>query len=283
MQLRIKTQCNFIKKKTMKKVILNSLVVLGILSGLSSCDKTEGTLYSGEPNKISFFTGTTSLAMEGGKMEIPVGRTSSAGELSLPITLTAEGTGYTDVFKVDGPVTFADGQAKSYATITYGDFSKIDPSTLAVTANGNDVNVGLAFPLTLNIGKEDVSPANVSKININASNTLSFAAEETVEINSIEGWGGDTYDISVQKAEGVNVYKVVSPYGANSFAFMIQSDGKTVVCPDQVIDNHPSYGPVSMTGVKGSVVNGVVTLEVTAYRVSAGSFGGGVEIIKLPN
>ncbi len=279
----------------MKRVYINILGALTVLLFFSSCKKTDGALYSGEPNKISFFSTATSLNMTGGELKVPVGRTSTSGELSVPVTVTASGTGYTNVFTMAGPVNFASGEAKSYAVIKYGDFSTIDPSTLSVTAaSGTDVNVGLAFPFSLNIADANIAPANKKKIDINASNTLEFDAPVKARFNSANGWvavyeeptilSQTEFEVNVQKAKGANVYKVVSPFGHRSFAFMIKSDGKTVVCPNQVIYNEQEYGYglVSMTNVTGTISGKVVTLNVGAFTVSAGSFGPGKEIITLP-
>ena len=250
--------------------------------GLSSCDKTDGALYSGPENKISFLSATGNLPMQTGTLSIPVGRTSTSGELTVPVTLTATGAGYTDVFKVSGPVVFAAGEGKSYANVTYGDFSKIDPSTLSVTAVGNDVNVGLAFPIVLNIADENISASNIKKASILASSILEFDDLGTTNLNSAGGWAEEEVDVKIQKAKSVNVYKVVSPFGAGSFAFMIKADGKTVICPNQVIAQSSQYGPVTMTNVTGTISGKTVTLKVGGYIVSAGSYGSGTEIITLP-
>src|SRR5690606_40280081 len=66
----------------------------------------------------------------------------------------------------------------------------------------------------------------------------------TGQLNSIEGWAGASGTVKIQKAKTANVYKIVSPFGANSIAFMVKSDGKSIVFPNQIIDNHPTYGPV---------------------------------------
>ncbi|QBR13384.1 MULTISPECIES: hypothetical protein [unclassified Sphingobacterium] len=266
----------------MKKNILNALGVFALVLSMTSCDKTEGPLYQGPEDKISFMSGTTSLAMESGVLEIPVGRTSTAGDLSVPVTLTATGAGYTDVFQVAGPVEFKAGEGKAYAKINYGDFSKIDPSTLSVSAVGTDVRAGLAFPISLNIDDKNISYSNIKKININASNILTFEDLGTTKLDSKGGWEGAVLDVKIQKAQGANVYKVVNPFGGGSFAFMIKSDGKTLTFPNQVIYNHPDYGPVSMTNVTGTVSGKTVTINVAGYNVSAGSFGSGVEILTLP-
>lgn len=268
--------------KHMKKKIYNFLLIVVTLSFFSSCDKTEGALYSGEPNKVSFLNKTMKFNMEGGSISVPVGRTSTAGELSVPITLSATATGYTDVFKLAGPVLFGNGEGKSYAKITYGDLSKIDPSTLSITPVGKDVTVGLAFPISLNIPDENISNSNIKKVDVTATSILDFEDKGTVEMNSEGGWGEEVLNVKVQKAKSTAVYKIVSPFGENSLAFMIKADGKTVVFPNQVLGNDPTYGAVTMSDVTGTISNGVVTLRVGAYRVSAGSFGSGTEIISLP-
>lgn len=267
----------------MKNIIVNCLLFVGTLSLFSSCDKTEGALYSGEPNKISFFNKTMKLNMQGGAISIPVGRTSTSGELSIPITLDAKGTGYTDIFKLAGPVQFGNGEGKSYAKVNYGDLSKIDPSTLAITPIGKDVTVGLAFPISLTIPDGNASVSNIKQVDVLATDVLVFEDKGSVEMNSSGGWAEDVLSVKIEKAKTTSVYKIVSPFGENSLAFMIKADGKTVVFPNQVLGNSPDYGAVTMTDVTGTVSNGVVTLKVGSYQVSAGSFGAGTEIIKLPN
>lgn len=266
----------------MKKIIIKCLLGFSAMVMLNSCDKTEGALYSGEPNKISFYGPTTSIAMSGGTISVPVGRTSSEGDLSVPLTLTATGTNYTNIFTLDGPVKFAAGESKAYAKVKYGDFSTIDPSTLSVTPVGSDVNVGLAFPIALNIATANASASNVKKVDILASSALEFEDKGTVRLDSRNGWEGADITTKLQKAKGVNVYKLATPFGQRSFAFMIKSDGKTIVFPNQIIAIDATYGPVSATSVTGTVTNNVVTINVGAYTVSAGSFGAGQEVLYLP-
>lgn len=267
----------------MKSRLLNIIYVAAAVLTFSSCEKTDGALYSGEPNKLSFFTPSLSVNMTGGSISVPIARTSSSGELSVPLNLTSTGAGYTNVFKLAGPVKFENGQAKSNVVVNYGDFSTIDPSSLSVVASGTDVNVGLAFPITVNIPAENASPSDMKSINVLASNALEFESKGTTELNSVEGWAEEVLTVNIQKAKGANVYKIVNPFGGGSFAFMIKADGKTVVFPNgQVIYKHSTYGDVTMNNVTGTVTDNIVTLNVAGYIVSAGSFGSGKEIIKLP-
>ncbi len=267
----------------MKSRLLNIIYLTAAVLTFSSCEKTDGALYSGEPNKLSFFTPSLSVNMTGGALSIPIARTSTSGELSIPVNLTATGAGYTNVFKLAGPVKFENGEAKSNVIVNYGDFSTIDPSSLSVSASGTDVKVGLAFPINLTIPDENVSSSNMKTISVLASNSLEFESKGNTELNSVEGWEGAVLNVGIQKAKGANVYKVVNPFGGGSFAFMIKADGKTVVFPNgQVIYKHSTYGDVTLNNVTGTVSGNTVTLNVGGYIVSAGSFGGGVEIIKLP-
>ncbi|WP_313183775.1 hypothetical protein [Sphingobacterium siyangense] len=266
----------------MKKNIFNCLIIVGALSLFSSCDKTEGALYSGEANKVSFLNKTMKFNMEGGSISVPVGRTSTSGELSVPVTLSATGVGYTDIFKLAGPVQFANGAGESYAKVNYGDLSKIDPSSLAITPVGKDATVGLAFPISLTIPDDNVSVSKINKVDLTATSILEFEDKGNVVMNSTKGWAESSLNVKIQKAKVTSVYKIISPFGENSLAFMIKADGKTVVFPNQVLGNDPTYGPVTMSNVTGTASNGVVTLNVGAYQVSAGSFGSGVEIINLP-
>ena len=269
----------------MKKSILGFLGAAAMLVSLNSCDKTEGALYDLNDNKASFYSPKVTVPMEGGSVIVPLGRTTTSGELSVPVTLTAAGAGYTNIFKVAGPAVFTNGEGKAEVKVTYGDFSKIDASALSVSpiAN-NDVEVGLAFPFTLAIDSANLSVSQVAKTSVSATSTLEFADAGTAVLNSTGGWIGKNgiKNVKIQKAKTANVYKVVSPFGENSIAFMIKSDGKTVVFPNQVLGMNAEYGAVSMSNVTGTIAGKVVTLNVAGYTVAAGSFGSGVEIITLP-
>src|SRR5690606_37081255 len=158
----------------MKNILKNTIILSCAIIAMSSCDKTDGALYTGEPNKLSFFTTSLGVNMSGGKVTVPISRTSTEGDLSIPLTLTATGANYTNVFKLEGPVKFENGQAKSNVVVNYGDFSILDPSSLSITASGTDVNVGLAFPINLIIPDDNVSFSNQKTISVLASNSLEF-------------------------------------------------------------------------------------------------------------
>lgn len=267
----------------MKKINFLILLFIGAFI-LTSCETPEGALYSGEPNKVSFLGSQINLDMVDGTLKIPIGRTSTEGSFTAPVTLTATGAGYTNVFKISSPVTFAQGDGKTYVNVQYSNLSTIDPSSLSIIPVGYDVNVGLAFPFTLKIDESVVSATNRPSINVVAANALTFKSIGNATIDSSDGWWGEVITRELQKADGVNAYKVVKPFGFNSFAFMINSDN-TVTCPNQVIYQHSTYGPVTMAGVVGTYMpeNKAVVLEVKGnYTVAAGHFGPGVEIIYLP-
>lgn len=282
MQTLTRIQCKLIKLHDMK-IIHKKLIGLALLlTMITACEKPEGALYSGEPNRVSFLSSTTNIVMGDGTLDVPVGRTSSEGELTIPVTLEASGAGYTNVFKISSPVTFADGESKTYVRIQVGDLSTVTPSAFAVTGAGLDVNAGLAFPMTIKIPEEHGSPTKVLSNAIQAQSLLSFSPIGQGTLDSEEGWWEETITPQIHKADGVNVYKVIEPFGFNNFVFMINADG-TVSCPPQVIYMHSQYGPVTMRVSSGKVEGDWVVLNVSGYTVDAGSFGGGVERIRLPN
>jgi hypothetical protein len=270
----------------MKNISKQLIILLGIIV-FASCEDPQGALYSGDPNKVGFLGSSINLTMGSESLKVPIGRTSTEGEFSVPVDLTATGTGYTNVFSA-GNAQFTAGSAKTYVEITYTNLASIDPSTLSVSANGMDVNVGLAYPFTLSVAEDAASPSARNSINVLAANTLEFESAGTAVLDSRNGWwGGETEDDfltpEIHKAKGVNVYKLISPFGFNNFAFMIKADN-TILMPNQIIYNHSTYGPVTMGQVTGEYLPeyNAVVLNVGGYTVSAGSFGGGTEIIYLP-
>lgn len=272
-------------KNNIFRIFLASVIILSSYS----CDKVDGAHYAGENNKISFLVGEVlNLNIEPSKdyIEIPVGRTSPAGELTVDVEISSTEKGYTDVFKVDGPINFKNNESKTFLKVNFSNIGAVDPVNLSIANSGFDVNVGLGYPFKVEVKDQSVlSPGGFGVANITASSRLEFEDIGKGTLNSIDGWEGEILEVSIHKAKDVNVYKVIQPFGFNSFAFMIQSDGETVLCPDQLIYDFGSdgYGPTRMTGVVGKVdADGNIVLNVGAYRVDAGTFGGGVEIITLP-
>jgi len=270
----------------MKKYSKYLFILLGVVL-FAACEKPEGALYSGEPNKVGFLGSSTNQVMGEGPIKVPIGRTSTEGDYTVSVDLTATGTGYTNVFNA-GQAQFSAGSGKTYIDVTYTNLASIDPSTLSISAAGLDVNVGLAYPFTLTIADDDASQAGKKTINVLAANALEFESLGAAVLNSNVGWwGGETEDDylhpEIHKANGVNVYKLISPFGFNNFAFMIKADN-TILMPNQIIYNHSSYGPVTMGTVTGTYdpAEKKVVLVVGAYTVAAGSFGGGTEVIYLP-
>ncbi|MCY4781040.1 hypothetical protein ORI89_15375 [Sphingobacterium sp. UT-1RO-CII-1] len=271
----------------MKNIYIRIFSALLLSMTILGCDKTDGALYSGESNKLSFLSPTINLNMETGTLLVPITRTSSNGDFSAPVSLAVSNEkdlDYLDVFKVDGDVNFKNGEAKAFVSIKYGNTGNINPSGFVTTLSGSDVIAKVAFPLQLKISKENLSATTMPTVNVLASSEVEFDKESnTGKLNSKDGWFGDEFDVDIQQAKnGSQIYKLIKPFGYSNISFMVDADGETVVCPNQVIDTHPDYGPVSITSVKGKKSGKRIVLDVGSYSVSAGSFGGGVEIIDLP-
>ena len=264
-----------------KNIISLSLILLGLFV-FAACDDVEGELYQGEDNKVSFVASATNLDMSGDYLKVPIGRTSTDGSLSVPVTLTSSLPGYTDAFKVAGDATFAPGEGKAYVNVDYSNFASVDPSSLTLTAVGYDVDVSLGFPFTLNIQEGMVSPSKNGKATITGLSQLEFESAGTGRING--SWNGPIENVKYEKAIGVDAYKVIAPHSDYNIAFLIGSDGVSVNFPKQVIDTHPSYGLVSIevASAEYNAAAHAVVVTVSGYTVAAGSFGGGTEIFYLP-
>ena len=268
-----------------KNNIFLSLIILGLLV-FAACDDVEGQLYQGEKDKVGFVASATNLDMTGDFLKVPVGRTSTDGSLTVPVTLSSTLPGYTNAFKVAGDVSFAPGEGKAYVNVDYSGYSNVDPNTLTLTANGFDVDVSLGFPFKLTIQEGLLSPSNKGTTTITGLSQLEFEDAGKGFIDSEEGWTEQPgkFEVSYQKAKGVNAYKVIKPFSNYNIAFMIGSDGVSVTFPKQIISPNAQYGPVSMEVSKAvyDADANTVTVTVSGYTVSAGSFGGGKEIFYLP-
>ena len=267
-----------------KNSIFLSLMLLGLFV-FAACDSTDGELYQGENDKVGFLASKTNISMKGDYLQVPIGRTSTAGELIVPVTLTSTSKGYTDAFKVVGDAKFAAGEGKSYVNIDYSGFGNVDPASLTITPDGFDVGVSLGFPFDLTIQDDLLSPSKKGKTTISGLSDLEFVDAGKGSIDSSEGWEEVVLEeVVYQKAKGVNAYKVIKPFSNYNIAFLIGSDGKTVTFPKQIISPNAQYGPITME-VSKAVYNAVthaVTVTVSDYTVSAGTFGGGTEIFYLP-
>ena len=267
-----------------KNSIFLSLMLLGLFV-FAACDSTEGELYQGENDKVGFVASATNLNMSGDYLKVPIGRTSTTGDLIVPVSLTSALPGYTDAFKVAGDVTFSSGEGKAYVNIDYSNFASVDPATLTITPDGFDVGVSLGFPFKLTIQDGMLSPSKKGAANITALSQLEFESAGTGSVESTNGWEEALIEgVSYEKAKGVNAYKVIKPFSDYNIAFLIGSDGKSVTFPKQIISPNATYGPVSMEVTKAvyDADAHAVTVTVSGYTVSAGSFGGGEEIFYLP-
>lgn len=248
----------------------------------AACDSTDGELYQGEKDKVGFVAKATNLDMTGDYLKVPIGRTSTDGSLTVPVTLSSDLSGYTDAFKVAGDATFEPGEGKAYVNVDYSGYSNVDPSDLTLSANGFDVDVSLGFPFTLTIQEDLLSPSNKGEAKITALSELEFESAGTGSING--SWNGPIEGVKYEKAMGVDAYKVIAPHSDYNIAFLISSDGVTVNFPNQVIDTHPDYGLVSMEveSAEYDAEANAVIVSVSGYTVSAGTFGEGTEIFYLP-
>lgn len=265
----------------MKNIILNSLLVASTVFGLSSCDKVDGSLYTPDANKASFLAASGSFWMANGVVEVPVDRPDAKGEFSFPVTLTSADKNILAVFSANDEVLFAAGDLKTTVKVKYTDVTKVASNSLAVEQTGVNIKAGISYPFTLTIAKQFIAPRDIQRINVAAASPLEFEEIGTGEIDSRGGWGEDIFPVKIQKAKTAEVYKVVSPLGDYSIAFLVRADGTTITFPDQLLVKDAKEGNITLKSVTGKKAGNVITLSGT-YAAGATTFGTGKEIIKLP-
>lgn len=252
----------------MKKIISITIAALALLA-MSSCQR-EGTVYEipdGSPC-ISFPSSDAIfkdlVASDGDRITVELWRGTTAGALSVPVQIT---DGTDGLFKpAKQSFDFAAGEAVATLDFVY------------------DINElgGDNYSITLEVDPEQVSPAGIDKMTVSASRKLTRVFLGTGLYYSDwyeEEWPQDIYTT----AEAPNLYILPDCWvRGTDFTFTMVDGVPTWPNPFFSGYVHSSYGNVMIYPGSSYIEDGTVVLEVSGYRVSAGSFGGGIEAFTLP-
>lgn len=263
----------------MKKYILGMAVLAGAI--FASCDTDNvSTIYTSSFQNVSFESDGVSLTTKTSTASVPVRitRSNTKGEYTAHYTLTSDDNGiFTD--KNSGTATFADGEWSTVVTI---DAANMKGGTL----------------YTCNLALSDVDALSADTIVGTETNT-----EMEISVMCDYNWTsigtgvytsnmfGDVFNIEVLKADGVQVYKLVSPF-EDGLDMMLKIDNDNKVWLErQYIWTHSSYGKAyavgdatgDQDGYAGTYDPATKTLTIFMnLSVSAGSFGTEVETLVLP-
>ena len=254
----------------MKKIIYFALAITALLL-TGSCQKT-GTIYDmPEGSALVTFPSDKAIfemvAEDGNKVTVDLWRGNTKGAASVAFEVEDKTGG---VFKpAKSTFDFADGEGVAHLDITYPD----------INAFGGEV-----FNLTLKIADEkQVSPSGIDQITISAQRKLTRKFVGTGIYYSDwyeEEWEQDLYTT----VEAPNLYILPDCWvRGTDFTFTVENHNP--VWPASFFSGyvHSSYGNVYVYTDESYVEDGVMYIPVTGYRVSAGSFGGGMEYFVFPD
>lgn len=254
--------------KDMKRLLVVFSVIAAVTLSLS-CAR-EGTLYTipdGNPC-VSFPAATALFEMvpaDGNKISIELWRGNTKGSASVPVTISGgEGT-FTPAKK---SFDFADGQAKASLDFTYPDINAFGGETYKITVSVDD--------------KDSVSPSGYDAVTISASRKLTPKYLGTGIYYS--DWYEDEWEQDIYTTEEAPNYYILPNCWVTGTDFTFTMNNGKPVWPASFFSGyvHSSYGNVNIHTGDSYIEDGVLYLQVTGYRVSAGSFGSGVEYFKIP-
>lgn len=253
----------------MKKIFYISLAITALfLTG--SCQR-KGTIYDMPEGSalVSFPSDEAKFEMvaeDGNKISVALWRGNTKGAASVAFDVDDKTDG---VFKpAKSTFDFADGENIAYVDIKYDDINEFGGET---------------YNLVLTIADEkQVSPSGIDEVTISAQRRLTRKFVGTGIYYSDwyeEEWEQDLYTT----VEAPNLYILPSCW-VDGTDFMFTVENHQPVWPASFFSGyvHSSYGNVYVYTGDVYVEDGVMYIPVTGYRVSAGSFGDGMEYFKLP-
>ena len=253
----------------MKRIIYITLAVLALI--LTSACQPTGTIYDMPAGSalVSFPSDAAIFEMvaeDGNKITVELWRGNTKGAASIPVQIEDKTGG---VFKAaKNSFDFADGE----------NIAKLDFNYPDINAFGGEV-----YSLVIKIADEDqVSPSGIDELTVTAQRKLTRKFVGTGIYYSDwyeEEWEQDLYTT----IEAPNLYILPSCWvKGTDFTFTVENHKP--VWPASFFSGyvHSSYGNVYVYTDTAYVEDGIMYIPVTGYRVSAGSFGGGMEYFKLP-
>lgn len=199
----------------MNKIFKNALVAFVAIMGLTMTSCVNKYEYSGatdEGSKVFFandLASTVDVSFDDNKFQVAVGRTSTAGELTVPVNITmSEGSIFTPA---SNNVVFKDGEATGYLTFNYDptqvEYGKYDNIKVEISDVALVSTYGLSV-YAFKAGKTEWMKMDTSEGKATFRDDL---------IASLYGLDNYIFEVEVEKSVVTpNKYRVVSPYGPTS-------------------------------------------------------------------
>ena len=253
----------------MKKVIY--IILAGAALMLTNACQRQGTIYEIPEGSacVSFPSDAAKfqmLASDGNKVTVEMWRGNTQGAASIAVDIDDQTGGVFTPSKQT--FDFADGQAVATLDFTYPDINAFGGETYKVVLSVSD--------------PKQVSPAGIDKMTISAQRKLTPKYVGTGIYYSDwyeEEWEQDLYTTE----EAPDLY-ILPDCWVRGTDFMFNMVNGEPVWPSVFFSGyvHSTYGNVNIHVGSSYIEDGVLVLEVAGYRVSAGSFGSGIEYFILP-
>lgn len=236
----------------------------------AACQK-QGTIYEIPAGSacVSFPSSSAKfemLATDGNKITVEMWRGNTSGAASVAVDIEDKTGGVFTPSKQT--FDFADGQAVATIDFTYPDINAFGGETYQVVLKVSDAN--------------QVSPAGIDKMTVSAQRKLTPKYIGTGTYYS--DWYEEEWEQDLYTTEEAPDLFILPDCWVRGTDFMFNIVNGEPVWPNPFFSGyvHSSYGNVYVYPGDSYIEDGVLYLEVAAYRVSAGSFGGGIEYFVLP-
>ena len=250
----------------MKKLIFISFAIATLLFA-ASCER-EGTIYTPDNACLSFPSDAAVFEMlkeDGNKITVELWRGNTKGSLSVPVTVD-DATG--GVFKLaKSSFDFADGEGVAKLDINYPDINAFGGET---------------YKLTLSVDENMVSPSGISAMTVSATRKLTPKKVGTGIYYS--DWYEEEWEQDLYTTEEAPDFFILPDCWVKGTDFTFTVQNHKPIWPASFFSGyvHSSYGNVYLYTGESYIEDGVIYLPITGYRVSAGSFGSGMEYFILP-
>ena len=252
----------------MKKILYITLAVFALM--LTGACQREGTIYDMPAGKalVSFPSDAAVFEMvaeDGNKITVDLWRGNTQGAASIPVTIEDQTGGVFSPAK--SAFEFADGEGVAHLDITYPDIKAFGGET---------------YKLVLSVDEEQLSPSGIGKMTVSATRKLTPKYVGTGVYYS--DWYEEEWDQDLYTTEEAPDFFILPDCWVRGTDFTFTVQNHQPVFPASFFSGyvHSSYGNVYIYTGDVYVEDNTIVIPVKGYRVSAGSFGSGVEYFVLP-
>jgi hypothetical protein len=252
----------------MKRIIYITLAIMALM--LTSACQHEGTIYEmpADSSLVSFPSDEAifeMVASDGNKVTVDLWRGNTKGAASIPVQIEDKTGGVFTPAK--SSFDFADGEGIAHLDITYPDINAFGGET---------------YELTLSVDEKLLSPSGIGKMTVSASRKLTPKYVGTGIYYS--DWYEEEWEQDLYTTEEAPDFFILPDCWVRGTDFTFTVQNHKPIWPASFFSGyvHSTYGNVYIYTGDSYIENGVIYLPVTGYRVSAGSFGSGMEYFVLP-